>query len=106
MPVRKVTDIAEMSIVAAAAGYPDSLPISGSYVEANNKRYLLALRDGIYQAWDISVYADNGSLLTGPLDVWVNAAGEVVQESIADFKKLGYVALAVAAGYFLLKLKK
>lgn len=91
--IRKVESVEELSIVASAAGYPSTLPPSGVYVEADNKRYLLALRNGVYIAWDISVYSSDGTLLSGPSDVWLNAAGELVTESLSELKIIAIVVL-------------
>lgn len=86
MAVRRVED-SEALAVAASVNFP-ALPDSGTRLEYNNKRYLLAIRDGKYIAWDISVYSDSGKLLSGSWDVWINAAGEVVTESGKEIKDL------------------
>ena len=76
--------------IAATLNYPnlgDTGP--GTYAVYENHRYLLAYRNGKYLAWDISVYADDGTLLTDTMDVW-----------ISELSGLGQDVMKGALGYF------
>ena len=70
--------------IAASIGNPTELPSYGTYVIYSNHRYLLAIRNSKYVAWDISVYADDGALLTNSTDVWLNALGDIPGEVTED----------------------
>jgi hypothetical protein len=87
MSVRRTSD-SEALAVAASVNFPD-LPSSGTHVVYENKYYLLAIRDGIYVAWDISVYSPGGDLVTGPASVYATAVKEALSESGETLAEIG-----------------
>jgi hypothetical protein len=64
----------------------------------------LAVQNGKYAAWDISVYADNGTLVTEATDVFLNALLEAATQSTTDIGKILAVAVIVWAVYLGLSL--
>lgn len=86
--------------IAATLNYPDlgdSGP--GTYAVYENHRYLLAHRNGKYLAWDISVYADDGTLLTDSMDVWISELSDLGQDVVQG--TMGYFnALLIGAAVF------
>lgn len=107
MAVRQVYG-SELESVIEAAGFPSSLPNSGTYVEVNNNKYLLALRNGTYLAWDISVHAADGSLLSNAWDAYLNAGKEiltdVVPESASDILDIVKFAAIAFGAYYAIKI--
>ena len=101
MPYLQVSDSLALAI-AASVGFPDEkiLGSDGTKLEYQGKRYLLAIREGRYVAFDISVFVD-GDLVTDPFDVYWQAIKSGLKEStiaIWDFSKVALlVVLAVLA---------
>lgn len=99
MAVEQVSDSLALAI-AASIDFPE-LPSSGTHIVYNNRRYLLAIRNGKYVAWDISVYSPGGELVTDSMDTYLTALKEGIVESGKDIAGLAKLALVVFAGYMI-----
>lgn len=93
--------------IALSAGFPPdarqaSIPSYGVYIVYNNARYLVKPENGLYKAVDISVYAEDGTLLTDATDVYLNAlkqgALESAQAILAGIQQAGGAVLSGAGG--------
>jgi hypothetical protein len=81
-----VLDDVTAQALAMSVGLPDDasqagIPSYGKYVVYQDARYRLDARNGKYLASDISVYADDGTLVTDPYDVYVNAISNALTDS-------------------------
>lgn len=78
----------------------------GEFIVYGNHRYSLAKRNGQYLCWDVSVYDEDGTLLTDSWDVYLNALWEGAVESAGDIGKItvgtGIIVAAIAIGYLIL----
>lgn len=105
MAAAQVSDSMALAI-AASLDYPE-LPSYGTYVIYDNRRFLLAMRNGKYVAFDISVFSTDGTLITDATDVYLTALKEGFRESVTDIGVLTVsvagIALTGLALYLILK---
>ncbi len=103
MATLQVSD--EMALaIASSVNFPSDFATSGMYVVYQDKRYLLTIRNGKYIAWDISVYADNGNLVTGAFDVYLEALKQVPGEIVKGLDtsvNILIVGAVIVAGLYL-----
>lgn len=109
----KVLSYSEALTLALANGYPanaleSGIPSYGVELTYGGRRYQLyaSQNKGIYFAADISVFADDGTLLTDTADVYLNAAGELVTETASTLGNIGIGAAIIGGIFLLLMLKK
>lgn len=97
--VEQVSD--SLAIEIAKAGGNPTVPSYGLFVVYKNRRYQLWQRDGKYIAFDVSVFAENGKLVTNAGDVYWNAivsgVGDGLQTSW-DILKPVLISIAVILG--------
>jgi hypothetical protein len=101
--VIKVADSLAMAI-AASIDFPDeqALGSAGTHIVYQGHKYLLVIQNGMYAAYDESVYGSDGSLLADATDVYINAAGEVVSQSASDIAGISKNLAWLALGAFVL----
>jgi hypothetical protein len=85
MSIRVLDDVTAqalaMSVGLSSDASQSGIASYGKYVVYQNSRYRIDVRDGKYLASDISVYADDGTLVTDPYDVYVNAIDSALMNS-------------------------
>lgn len=98
--------------IAVSAGFPvdarrADIPSWGVFIVYRNARYLVKPENGVYKAVDVSVYAEDGTLLTDAMDVYLNDIKAGLIES-AQVVGIGLGGLLVLIGglYVLLLIKR